>query len=171
MKDEPKQIWLDALEGDEYVQARDTFTNDDGGHCCLAVLTHEAADRDVPGIRWIAGRNDFDVLIVLEPGEDWATAKTVEQAAKALETYVEFDSNSGNYYPSDHEGEGTATGSYYDWVSWEKYGDAALPPLIADWAGLEGTNPKIGDDNRAIELNDTERLTFEQIAERVREHL
>lgn len=45
-----------------------------------------------------------------------------------------------------------------------------LPDAVKNWAGLNDRNPTIADSN-AIDLNDSDELTFPQIAKLIQEHL
>jgi len=45
-----------------------------------------------------------------------------------------------------------------------------LPVEVQEWAGLNGSNPMVGEFD-LISLNDSQRLTFSQIAQKINIHL
>lgn len=56
-------------------------------------------------------------------------------------------------------------------ISWNYNGDdAELPTAVLTWAGLESRNPLLLSGS-AIELNDEEQYTFDQIADEIEEAL
>lgn len=54
---------------------------------------------------------------------------------------------------------------------WMEFEDGDLPQEVADWAGINSTNPKLPSGPTLITLNDEEGLTFDEIAKVIDEEL
>lgn len=166
MTPEAKAIWLEALRGDGlYSQARQAFTekDDDGtiNHCCLAVLAHEAVKKEVPGIQWAEGSDDPEIVVVWDP-EDYAWDQ-VDDAKEVMELYPEVEYRHGSTPKANGE-------TQWAWAKASDFNEGMLPAVVQHWAGLDSTNPKIGE-KQASDWNDVEELNFDEIANKVEENL
>jgi hypothetical protein len=170
MEPEIKTLWTTALKENRWPQARGSFIDADGGdpkttgHCCLAVLTHLAAEQDVTGIQW--GNDEPKVVCRWDHDEvEWKQPATPEEAKGWMDNLPELDPDETD---SSHESDGWA------WRKVSEMTDGDLPQVIVGWAGVGSTNPLIGGLDElcdAIHLNDSECLEFDEIADRIEQYL
>jgi len=171
MNPEAKTIWIDALRSDRYQQARGSFIDvaphlegetKQFQHCCLAVLTHEAADRQVPGVRWTPEAEDIMIVCLWDAHEEaWRQPGSPDEAEDWMTGYPEIDPTA-SYEARQHDG--------WAWVGSNSVTDGDLPRVIVGWAGLGDANPAVGEHD-AIDLNDGVKLSFAEIADRVEQYL
>jgi hypothetical protein len=145
MDKDKEDLWVDALLSNEYTQAHGSFINVDSkgkkSHCCLAVLTEVAIKNGCTTVR-------------LEDA-------TSESGQPYVEVHVNVDGDESHTCTVDCE-------FPEDGTHWTRYTDGNLPPPVSVWAGMDGdVNPEL-DGIQAIQRNDDNEDTFEEIAAAIR---
>jgi hypothetical protein len=158
MNPEVKTIWIGALSGGQYVQAREAFQQEDlivdeVRHCCLAVLTDQAVEHGVTGVRrsgpWL------EEALIYDEGE---YRPPTEEELDNLDSFKVLPHRLGD----DRE--------VSTHVVWAQPDEGELPDVVVRWAGLDGANPPIGE-HRAITRNDDLGQSYGEIADAIQEHL
>lgn len=173
MNPEVKEIWLEALRDPEkYAQATGTFyqsfpaNSTTGGertsqHCCLAVLAHEATNREVPGIRWDDMTGAQIVCKWDAAMAEWLQPSSPEEAKQIMDTLPEIGADT-DLSSTTHDG--------WQWRDSGSMTEGDLPHVVVGWAGLDDANPQIGQQH-AIYRNDTLEESFAEIADAVEANL
>ena len=154
IRPDAQELWVQRLIDGSYLQMTGELVEgwvgnppeakDAAGHsaraCCLGVLTGCAIEKGVEDVRW---------------WRDPVSSKTYVQV---------WDEEQAGMFPDNDE------------AGWVDYTDEDLPYPVARWAfgeeyagKFDASNPVLTPDGyKAIDLNDQEGKTFEEIAEFVR---
>ena len=168
MDPDKKQIWLEALRSNTYVQAQGSFSVKNGEgvveHCCLAVLAHEAAKHNAPGIRWLGDADEPEVVAVYSIHEGWNQVR--DHIDEVMQRYPEVEWKTP---------EANLPTECWGWAPASEFNEGLLPACVQNWAGIDADNPYLqsglGERQQASSWNDVAKANFVEIANLVEESL